>query len=443
MGLMNPVLLGVTLLCVLCLCKINVLLSMLLSIFVSGLVGGLPLVSYTNEAGEPVVGILTYLTDGFSSNGETALAYILLGTLATALAHVGLAEMLGQKVTQFMGSKPKVLVFTLGFIACFSQNLVPIHIAFIPIIIPPLLSLMSRLKLDRRAVACSLAFGLKAPYIALPLGFGLTYQRIVATNISKNGMEITVDDVASVNWILAACMFVGLCVAVFVTYRKPRDYNLRDVDSKTTAHTPFQKQHGVSLLALLAMVALQIIFESLSFAALSGLMLMLLGGAISLKDLDNHMMEGIKLMGFIAFVMLVAGGFAEVMKATGGVEDLVESAAHLVGGNKVLAAVMMTAIGLLVTMGIGSSFSTIPILTVIFVPLCMRLGFSPEGTILLVSGAAALGDAGSPASDTTLGPTSGLNADGQHNHISDTCIPTFLHFNLPLMAGAVFFSLIL
>ena len=94
-------------------------------------------------------------------------------------------------------------------------------------------------------------------------------------------------------------------------------------------------------------------------------------------------------------------------------------------------------IGLLVTMGIGSSFSTVPVLAVLYVPLCQRMGFSVPATILLMSAAAALGDAGSPASDTTLGPTSGLNADGQHDHIWDTCVPTFLHFNIPLMLVSI------
>ena len=31
------------------------------------------------------------------------------------------------------------------------------------------------------------------------------------------------------------------------------------------------------------------------------------------------------------------------------------------------------------------------------------------------------------------GPTSGLNADDQHDHIRDTVIPTFIHFNIPLL----------
>ncbi len=54
-------------------------------------------------------------------------------------------------------------------------------------------------------------------------------------------------------------------------------------------------------------------------------------------------------------------------------------------------------------------------------------------TIAIIGTAGALEMAGSPASDSTLGPTSGLNADGQHHHIWDTCVPTFLHYNIPLL----------
>ena len=57
--------------------------------------------------------------------------------------------------------------------------------------------------------------------------------------------------------------------------------------------------------------------------------------------------------------------------------------------------------------------------------------------IIVLSAAAALGDAGSPASDTTLGPSAGLNADGQHNHIWDTCVPTFLLYNIPIILAAL------
>lgn len=159
--------------------------------------------------------------------------------------------------------------------------------------------------------------------------------------------------------------------------------------------------------------------------------------AVKPKDIDEQFQGGIKLMGFIAFVMLVAGGFATVLQNTGAVDELVKSAISLMNGNKWVAATIITLIGLLVTMGIGTSFGTVPVLAVLYVPLCHEMGFSPAATIVLMSAAAALGDAGSPASDTTLGPTSGLNADGQHDHIWDTCVPTFLHFNIPLMIAAI------
>ena len=62
------------------------------------------------------------------------------------------------------------------------------------------------------------------------------------------------------------------------------------------------------------------------------------------------------------------------------------------------------------------------------------LDSDPLATVCIVGTAGALGDAGSPASDSTLGPTSGLNVDGQHHHIWDTVVPTFLHYNIPLLA---------
>lgn len=113
------------------------------------------------------------------------------------------------------------------------------------------------------------------------------------------------------------------------------------------------------------------------------------------------------------------------------------SAARSDGQHANIGKIMWKALGLVVTMGIGTSFGTIPVIAVLFVPLCTKLGFSPAATILMISSAAALGDAGSPASDATLGPTCGLNADGQHDHIWDTCVPTFGALNIPLMIGTI------
>ena len=145
--------------------------------------------------------------------------------------------------------------------------------------------------------------------------------------------------------------------------------------------------------------------------------------------------DGVKMMAMIGFIMIAAQGFAEVMKATGAIEPLVQATAGLFAGNKGMAAFAMLFVGLLVTMGIGSSFSTLPIITSIYVPLCISMGFSPLATVAIIGTAGALGDAGSPASDSTLGPTAGLNVDGQHDHMRDTVIPTFIHYNLPLLAA--------
>ena len=153
--------------------------------------------------------------------------------------------------------------------------------------------------------------------------------------------------------------------------------------------------------------------------------------------MDNLVDEGIGLMGYIAFVMLVAAGFALVLKQTGGIESLVSSTMSIMPSNKIAAAFLMLITGLFITIGIGTSFGTIPILAVIFVPICAQLGFNLQETLVVFAAAAALGDAGSPASDTTLGPTAGLNADGQHNHIWDTCIPTFLHYNIAIIIFAL------
>lgn len=63
-----------------------------------------------------------------------------------------------------------------------------------------------------------------------------------------------------------------------------------------------------------------------------------------------------KMMAMIGFIMIAASGFAEVMKATGDVKTLVEASASWIGHSKGVGALLMLLVGLLVTMGIGSSF---------------------------------------------------------------------------------------
>lgn len=431
----NPITVSVIAMCVLCLIKVNVILALIAAALLAGFVAGMGPAE-----------IMAVFVGNLGGNAENALSYVLLGAFAAGLAYVGIADVLSKKLEKIIKGKKYVLLLMLAFCACISGTLIPVHIAFIPILIPPMLMVMNEMKLDRRAAACSLAFGLKAPYITIPIGYGLIFHTIIATNMTDNGMAVGTMEVWKSTWILGIGMVVGLLLSLFVFGRKKRAYQTVEV----LEVNPDEEKHGmdrakfVALLAILATVVVQLYFGSMPLGAIAGLAVMIIGGAIPLKKIDEIMGEGIKLMGIIAIVMLVASGYAAVVKNCGAVESLINAAIAMLGGNMAISAVILILIGLITTMGIGTSFGTVPILAVLYVPMCQQLGFSVASTIVLITAAAALGDAGSPASDTTLGPTAGLNADGQHDHIWDTCVPTFLFYNIPLMIfgfiGAMMFT---
>ncbi len=382
--------------------------------------------------------VMDIFIHGMGGNSETALSYILLGAFAASMTHTGLAPILAKKIAKTINSRKYLLIFILTGIAILSQNLIPVHIAFIPILVPPLLSLMNKLKLDRRAVACGLAFGLEAPYIAIPAGFGLIFQGLIAENMMQNGVEVIKSDIWKYNWLLGLGMFVGLLFAVFILYRKPREYKNFEVEQKVeNENLHLNKNHYITLVAAVLTLVVQLWTNSLPLGALVGLAVIFGLKAIDHDKMDKLINEGVGLMGYVAFVMLVAAGYASVMKATGGIDTLINAITPYMMHSKIIATVLMMLVGLFITVGIGTSFGTIPILAVLYVPICVKLGFSIPSMIIVLSAAAALGDAGSPASDTTLGPTAGLNADGQHNHIWDTCIPTFLIYNIPIIIAAI------
>lgn len=424
--LINPIIISVILLCVLCLCRVNVLLALLVSALVAGKTAGM-------HAGE----IMDVFINGMGQNSETALSYILLGTFAAAMAHTGLADVLAKRISLLIKNNKFMLLLVLTLLACASQNLIPVHIAFIPVIIPPLIGLMNRLKLDRRSVACALVFGLVTPYIVFPAGFGLIFQRLLADNMTLNGMNISVGDVWKSVWILGVGLFCGLLWAVFISYRKPREYENIPFREEKRRSLRFTESHYITLFAAIATLLVQLWTKSLPLGALIGLSIIFGTRAINPEKMDALINEGIGLMGYVAFVMLVAAGFAGVLKSTGGIEVLVQGVLPLMMGSKLVATLLMLVLGLFITIGIGTSFGTIPILAVLFVPVFIQLGFNPMEAIAVFAAAAALGDAGSPASGTTLGPTAGLNVDGQHEHVKDTCIPTFLHYNIPLILFAM------
>lgn len=265
---MNAVVIAVTLMLVLSLARMHVMLAMIVAAFVGGWVGGLDLHT-TLEA----------FNAGIGGGAGIALSYALLGGFAVAISMSGLPHLLADAILRRLGAETggqqsvwlrNALLGLLLAAAVSSQNLIPIHIAFIPILVPPLLMVMAKLQLDRRLVACVLTFGLVTPYMFLPVGFGNIYlNEILLGRVAEAGLDI----------------------------------------------------QGISVVHAMAIQALAV--------------------------------------------------------------------------------------------------------------------------VALVGTAGALGDAGSPASDSTLGPTAGLNADGQHHHMRDTVIPTFLHFNLPLLAAGWIAAMVL
>jgi predicted histidine transporter YuiF (NhaC family) len=411
---------------VLSLLRVNVVLAILFAALTAGLASGLS-----------VVETVDILVSGMGGQANTALSYILLGVFTVMIGYSGITGFLVNYLINVLKGKKAIMLLAIAGVACLSQNVVPVHIAFIPILIPPLLHLFDRMKLDRRAIATALTFGLKTPYIMISAGFGLIFHGIIAEEMKANGMPINVTQIPMAMLLPGLGMVVGLLIAIFITYRRDRLVNVGNESIAEIAVTvekslTFTKYHMFTIVAIIAALAVQLITNSLIMGALTGIVIMFVLRIVPFKDGDHIVNEGIKMMGMIAFVMLIASGYSTILKETGAVENLVESTISFLGDSKFMAAFFMLLVGLLITMGIGSSFGTIPILAALFVPLCAALGFSALATAALIGTAGALGDAGSPASDSTLGPTSGLNADGKHHHIWDTCVPTFIHFNIPL-----------
>ncbi|WP_120949098.1 Na+/H+ antiporter family protein [Helicobacter pylori] len=427
----NPAFVAIICMCVLSLLRLNVMLSMISATLIAGLMGGLGITESFNV-----------MIDGMKGNLNIALSYILLGALAVAIAKSNLIKVALNKLIGLMDYKRSTFCFLIAFIACFSQNLVPVHIAFIPILIPPLLHLMNRLELDRRAVACALTFGLQAPYLVLPVGFGLIFQTTILEQLKANGVSTTIAQITGVMWIAGLAMVVGLLAAVLTLYKKPRHYKEKSFNIENYASLKLNYHDYLTFIGIVVAFVIQLATDSMPLAAFLALAIILLGRGIKFKETDSLMDDSVKMMAFIAFVMLVASGFGEVLQKVHAIEGLVNAITSVIQG-KFLGAFLMLVVGLFITMGIGTSFGTIPIIAVFYVPLCAKLGFSIESTILLIGIAAALGDAGSPASDSTMGPTCGLNADNQHNHIYDTCVPTFLVYNLPLIVFGVVGALLL
>lgn len=438
--MINAVVIAVILMIVLCLCRLNVVISLFISALVGGVISGMSIEKVINVFGKNIV-------DG----AEVALSYALLGGFAALISYSGITDYLVGKIinaihaenSRWSRVKVKVtIIIALLAMSIMSQNLIPVHIAFIPIVIPPLLSLFNELKIDRRLIGLIIGFGLCFPYVLLPYGFGQIFQQIIQSGFAKANHPIEFNMIWKAMLIPSMGYIVGLIIGLFV-YRKPREYETRNISDNEPVTELKPYILIVTIVAILATFLVQTFTDSMIFGALAGVLVFFISRAYNWYELDAKFVEGIKIMAYIGVVILTANGFAGVMNATGDIDELVKALTSITGDNKLLSIIVMYVIGLIVTLGIGSSFATIPIIASLFIPFGASIGLDTMALIALIGTASALGDSGSPASDSTLGPTAGLNVDGQHDHIRDTCIPNFLLYNIPLMIFGTIAAMIL
>lgn len=254
---------------VLSVCRVHVVLAL----FIGALVGGL-------ASGIGFEATMVAFQDGLSGGASIALSYALLGAFAMAVASSGLPALLATWVMAKIGhadseATHRVVAVTkwlmvLGILAMaiMSQNLIPVHIAFIPLIIPPLLAVMNRLRLDRRLIACVLTFGLVTTYMWIPVGFGSIFlNKILLGNIESAGMDTSDINILSVMTIPALGMVVGLLIAVLISYRKPRDYKDVTFDTGVKSEEISRYKVTVAIVAIIATFAIQVIMQTMDIEA--------------------------------------------------------------------------------------------------------------------------------------------------------------------------------
>ena len=131
---MNAVVLAVLLMLALSLLRVNVVLALVFSALVGGTVGGLSLIDTVNIFGS-----------GLGGGAAIALNYAMLGAFAVAISKSGITDVIALKVaskiqpdgnTRTVVWLKSILLGAILLAAVSSQNLVPVHIAFIPILIP-------------------------------------------------------------------------------------------------------------------------------------------------------------------------------------------------------------------------------------------------------------------------------------------------------------------
>ncbi len=217
---MNTIVLSVLIMVTLSLLRVSVVFALITASIIGGIYAGLP-------AGD----IVAAFNDGLGGGAPVALAYATLGAFAVMLSRTGITQRLSTRIIdtfqtgEHTQSHAKMVtwgLFVSLILAGFaSGTIIPVHIAFIPILVPPLLVVMNHLKLDRRAIACAITFSITVMYMTTPIGFGSIFLNdILMGNINEVGealdFQIGRDAPPKAMIIPAMGMVLGLLVAIFI-----------------------------------------------------------------------------------------------------------------------------------------------------------------------------------------------------------------------------------
>ncbi len=433
----NPVFVSVIIMVGLCVLHVNVYVAIIIAALTCGLLGGGALVD-----------IIGLFAGGISSHGENAIIFVLLAAIASAIVASGLGEAMAPRVSKALGKRPWLLLVGLIVIAALCETVITFGATFCFIIIPPLLTVFNKYNVDRRKVATAIMCGLQIGYVCIPIGYGAVFQEIVAGVMVDCGVDITYLQVAAATWPVAVAM-IGAAVLVAVIYRKPREYKpvlgvtAMEEGKMEGEMPPWELKHTMGIVAAFATPIVQILTGSIVLGGMVAMLLIIVFRVANIKSLDEHVAKGMKDVAAVVFIMAAGSGFASVSNTYGDVPGFVNAVVGVLGDSKLVGAFAMLLLGLIVTLGIGSSWGTVPVVGIIMVPMGLQMGFSIPAIAMLICAAAVLGDAGSPASDQTLIPTANLNLDGQHDHIWDTCVPSFICVNGPIILLCTIFACIM
>jgi len=412
---------------VLCLLKVEVFFSIVASVFVCIFLSG----ANVNDS-------FWLFINGMGGNNEIVYGLLVMGMLGVVMQEIKMGEVLVPRLSRLIGNKVWLIPVFLCLMAVLSETVVLVYVTFVPIFIPPFISLFNKYKVDRRMLVTVINAGFQIGYVCIPVGIGAVYMGIVQGAMADNGLaDVSLYQVAAANLPILFALILGV-IAAIVIFRKPRTYTESSAVAETAAQpdAPIPKmeaKHWLTLISAVIIVVVLFMTSNIPLSATCGVAFLILCGVVRLNKLSESFTENIKTMAYGCFILMAAAGFGSVTREIGQLDTLIAALSNTLGGNKLIAAFFMLIVGLAVTMGIGTSFGTVPIVATILVPLGQSMGMSTAAIIMLVAAAGALGDSGSPASENTLVCTSVFNADGQHDHIRDTCIPAFLCVNIPLV----------